>query len=421
MIQGPPGVTAFGFVTSYERKGFYAPAEVHAHVGAFDLVDFDGDLIDMKSSRYRLFNKSAACEYCGIEGLYYAKERAARFSKNTQTYHPTTNKWHFNLYAVDSQGALILMTKDHVIPRSRGGADADENYVPACQPCNMRKSNRMPGESDRDFYKVRRPASNDPRNRAQRAADRRAKRAIVKGLQREDAAGGLKVTHTAWGGYLGDDTKAMGSEVQRTLYVRNWLVFTTKRPHANRLFQTEGVSDQYKHRAKGVWVDTGEAAEVDAQEAIGFANKSAAQAYIKGATEAAVALQERLNAERRVKQAEMQACIDARLGTRDVAWGVVVGDCDKVGLTSNLLVGVKKWLVFTGGCHGTGSLFETDKIEHPGLHFVSGWWRYDGLDRVLPPKHTHCAFHAQAGFDTKAEAMDYIQTLLDAALIKDAA
>lgn len=36
-----------------------------------------------------------------------------------------------------------LLTRDHVIPVSKGGADTWENVVTACRPCNQRKGNRL--------------------------------------------------------------------------------------------------------------------------------------------------------------------------------------------------------------------------------------------------------------------------------------
>lgn len=35
-------------------------------------------------------------------------------------------------------------TWDHVIPRSKGGADGRRNLIPACKPCNVAKSDDMP-------------------------------------------------------------------------------------------------------------------------------------------------------------------------------------------------------------------------------------------------------------------------------------
>lgn len=37
-------------------------------------------------------------------------------------------------------------THDHVIPRTRGGSDSEENLVLACQPCNGSKADRTPTE-----------------------------------------------------------------------------------------------------------------------------------------------------------------------------------------------------------------------------------------------------------------------------------
>ena len=38
------------------------------------------------------------------------------------------------------------LTRDHVVPRSRGGADDWENVVAACKRCNHRKGSRLPHE-----------------------------------------------------------------------------------------------------------------------------------------------------------------------------------------------------------------------------------------------------------------------------------
>jgi|SRR5581483_9777260 len=38
------------------------------------------------------------------------------------------------------------LTKDHMIPLSRGGDDTRSNVVPACEDCNYRKNNKMPLE-----------------------------------------------------------------------------------------------------------------------------------------------------------------------------------------------------------------------------------------------------------------------------------
>jgi len=39
------------------------------------------------------------------------------------------------------------LTYDHVVPRARGGKTVWENIVTACVPCNVRKSDRTPGQA----------------------------------------------------------------------------------------------------------------------------------------------------------------------------------------------------------------------------------------------------------------------------------
>lgn len=46
----------------------------------------------------------------------------------------------------------VLLTRDHFIPRSRGGLDIWDNIVLACSPCNEAKGNRLPSyEEQRRF------------------------------------------------------------------------------------------------------------------------------------------------------------------------------------------------------------------------------------------------------------------------------
>lgn len=95
-------------------------------------VDFDGDLIKVSSDRLVLFkDKGCKCVVCGIEGTYLQKES-----------HHNDNP-HFNLYATDEDGEPVLMTKDHIIPKSKGGKDCQANYQPMCHPCNNKKGSNL--------------------------------------------------------------------------------------------------------------------------------------------------------------------------------------------------------------------------------------------------------------------------------------
>lgn len=46
------------------------------------------------------------------------------------------------------------LTRDHVVPRSKGGRDAWENVVAACRRCNQHKADRSPHEADMELLAV---------------------------------------------------------------------------------------------------------------------------------------------------------------------------------------------------------------------------------------------------------------------------
>ena len=96
-------------------------------------VELDGDIIKGNSQRYQLFfTKGTKCVCCGIEGKYFAKERSIRQAA-----------YHLNLYAIDDNGQEVLITKDHIIPKSKGGKDELENYQTMCVICNQLKGNKI--------------------------------------------------------------------------------------------------------------------------------------------------------------------------------------------------------------------------------------------------------------------------------------
>lgn len=98
--------------------------------------EFDGDMIKANSQRYQLFKtKSCTCVRCGITGTFFAKEKRI----NDKSYH-------LNLYGYDKNGNEVLMTKDHILPKSKGGEDILDNYQPMCEKCNTEKGNNLESE-----------------------------------------------------------------------------------------------------------------------------------------------------------------------------------------------------------------------------------------------------------------------------------
>jgi len=94
-----------------------------------------GEKINALSDRYKtFFTKGYKCVTCGIQGEYFALEKDA-ISK--------TNKYHLNLYAKDKSGEEVLMTKDHILPKSKGGKCIVDNYQTMCTICNFNKGNSI--------------------------------------------------------------------------------------------------------------------------------------------------------------------------------------------------------------------------------------------------------------------------------------
>jgi len=98
--------------------------------------------IKMCSHRYGTFRTSLSCACCGITGSVMILEwQDPYITKKQNRGHDFDSEFckpHFNLYAVTTDG-LVLMTKDHIIPRSRGGGDALSNYQTMCELCNALK------------------------------------------------------------------------------------------------------------------------------------------------------------------------------------------------------------------------------------------------------------------------------------------
>jgi hypothetical protein len=94
-------------------------------------VEIDGELINMASDRYKLFFDNRKCVVCDLEGTMMAMEK-----------EECDISYHFNLYGI-VDGKEILITKDHIIPKSKGGKSCLSNYQTMCIRCNEKKGNKL--------------------------------------------------------------------------------------------------------------------------------------------------------------------------------------------------------------------------------------------------------------------------------------
>lgn len=110
----------------------YSVDEILSHVADTEekheyVVDGQSYHVRMNSDRYFVFRDSRVCVSCGLVGTQMILD-----------LNPGDQAPHFNLYA-EEYGRLVLMTKDHKIPKSKGGADELANYQPMCSTCNNLK------------------------------------------------------------------------------------------------------------------------------------------------------------------------------------------------------------------------------------------------------------------------------------------
>ena len=95
-------------------------------------IEIDGYKVKTKDDRYLNFIKHGfKCSRCGTEGKYINLE------SNSQKGN------HLNVYA-EKNGQPILLTKDHIYPKSKGGLNNIKNYQVLCEECNNKKSDNSP-------------------------------------------------------------------------------------------------------------------------------------------------------------------------------------------------------------------------------------------------------------------------------------
>jgi len=111
-----------------------------------EIISLDGYRVKIHSQRYQLFKKKGiTCVACGMVGKFFALE-STQDNIDTAKRLDREPTYHFNLYGIDDHGSEVLMTKDHIIPASRGGKNIMSNLQVMCTLCNVEKTSKLPPE-----------------------------------------------------------------------------------------------------------------------------------------------------------------------------------------------------------------------------------------------------------------------------------
>jgi 5-methylcytosine-specific restriction endonuclease McrA len=97
-------------------------------------VEVEG-ITDPQSTRIRMIaNGQTTCVECGLKGNHFYIERHKK---------DLASKYSLNLYALQEDGSEVMMTWDHIIPKSLGGSNLLSNAQCMCQKCNAAKGNHL--------------------------------------------------------------------------------------------------------------------------------------------------------------------------------------------------------------------------------------------------------------------------------------
>lgn len=124
------------------------------YAGTARALDADGELYDFDHWR-RLPIRAGFDDALPIVGGLLRVPRTIHLRRFAKLWRPAVRLTRRNVMLRDGyrcqycgrRGPDQGLNIDHVVPRARGGQDAWENLVTACEPCNRRKGERTPTEA----------------------------------------------------------------------------------------------------------------------------------------------------------------------------------------------------------------------------------------------------------------------------------
>lgn len=110
----------------YTRHKKYKLEEVLPLLGDQN-IQFDEHFVYVGGKRQLLWLRETTCNCCGLQANHLWLER-------------NSGKYHFNLYGINDAGEEVMLTQDHIVPKSKGGESTEANLQLLCAICNSVKS-----------------------------------------------------------------------------------------------------------------------------------------------------------------------------------------------------------------------------------------------------------------------------------------
>lgn len=108
----------------------------------------EGRAVKVNGRRFSVANlKSFAMHGCKCV-------RCGREANRLLAWEDNGGGLHVDLFHRNSNGNLILMNRDHIIPKSKKGPNTEWNYQTMCVKCNCKKGNAE-SDADRELAKFR--------------------------------------------------------------------------------------------------------------------------------------------------------------------------------------------------------------------------------------------------------------------------
>lgn len=120
---------------AYETKAVFTEDELPLdflqwHAENDHSFELEGEMVPISQNLFLFTTTTTTCPTCGLEGSFWALQRSGN------------RPFHLNLWGLDADLKPRLLTKDHVLPRSKGGLDEMSNYRTMCMRCNNKRGNK---------------------------------------------------------------------------------------------------------------------------------------------------------------------------------------------------------------------------------------------------------------------------------------